>query len=67
MKKIEGRNTGVPTILRAMKVNGSDPPVFETNEDRNYFTVIFPVQERFLVSSIPKPKVMSCMDKGPEQ
>ena len=47
-KLVEGRNTGIPTILRAMERNGSPLPVFETDADRTYFTVIFPVYESFL-------------------
>lgn len=48
LKLIEGRNTGVPTILKAMKENGSSPPIFETDEDRTYFTVTLKVHELFL-------------------
>ena len=35
----EGRSTGVPKILRAMRNNGSPPPVFETDDDRTWFLV----------------------------
>lgn len=48
LKLVEGRNTGIPTILRAMEMNGSEMPLFETDEDRTYFTVILPVHRRFL-------------------
>ena len=48
LKLVEGRNTGIPTILRAMENNGSKPPVFETDADRTYFTVILPVHDTFL-------------------
>jgi ATP-dependent DNA helicase RecG len=48
LKMIEGRNTGVPTILRALENNGSPKPVFETDADRSYFTVVFPVHKDFL-------------------
>ncbi len=50
LKLIEGRNTGIPTILRAMEINGSDLPIFETDEDRSYFTVILPIHKNFLIS-----------------
>lgn len=33
----EGRCTGVPKIKRAMKKNGSPPPIFETDEECRYF------------------------------
>ncbi len=49
LKLIEGRNTGIPTILRAMKQNKSGLPVFQTDDDRTYLTVILPVQRSFLV------------------
>lgn len=48
LKLIEGRNTGIPTMLRAMEKNGSPVPIFETDVNRTYLTVIFPVQESFL-------------------
>ena len=48
LKLVEGRNTGIPTILHAMETNGSDMPLFETDEDRTYFTVILPIHKRFL-------------------
>ena len=47
LKLVEGRNTGIPTILRAMARNGSALPVFETDEERTYFTVILPVHQMF--------------------
>ena len=41
----EGRSTGIPKILRAMKENGSGPPLFETDTDRTSFLVRLPVRE----------------------
>lgn len=46
----EGRSTGVPTILRVMRENGSPAPVFETDEDRTYFMIVLPVHEDFVVN-----------------
>ena len=46
----EGRSTGVPKILRAMRQNGSPPPEFETDDDRTWFLVRLPVHEGFLPS-----------------
>ena len=40
----EGRNTGIPTILRAMRENGSPPPQFETDENRTYLFVRLPLR-----------------------
>jgi ATP-dependent DNA helicase RecG len=39
----EGRATGIPKILRAMRENGSPPPRFETDEDRTYFLIRLPI------------------------
>lgn len=44
---IEGRNTGVPTMIKALAKNGSEPPVFETDSDRTYFEVIFKEHKLF--------------------
>ena len=41
----EGRSTGIPKILRAMRENGSPAPVFETDDDRIWFLVRLPVHE----------------------
>ncbi len=54
LKLVEGRNTGIPTILRAMEANGSMPPVFETDSDRTYLTVILPVNQKFLEKDVLK-------------
>ena len=43
----EGRSTGVPKILRAMRTNGSPPPSFETDEDRTWFRVRLPAHKAF--------------------
>ncbi|HZX49390.1 MAG TPA: RNA-binding domain-containing protein [Nitrospirota bacterium] len=36
----EGRGTGFPKIRRALKRNGSPAPIFETDDDREYFMVM---------------------------
>lgn len=48
---VEGRNTEIPTILKAMSANGSSLPVFETDEERSYMTVVLPVHEKFIDES----------------
>lgn len=57
LKLIEGRNTGIPTILRALKNNGSDYPVFETDEQRSFFTITIPVNKNFIDSTNKKLSV----------
>ncbi|SET06084.1 RNA-binding domain-containing protein [Thorsellia anophelis] len=44
----EGRSTGIPKILRAMKINESPEPVFETDFDRSYFLIRLPINSFFL-------------------
>lgn len=55
LKLIEGRNTGVPTILKALKENGSPPPIFETDGERSYFSVTLKIHEAFIEPSVLKP------------
>ena len=43
----EGRSTGVPKILRAMRNNGSPVPRFETDDDRTWFLVRLPAHPSF--------------------
>jgi ATP-dependent DNA helicase RecG len=45
----EGRSTGIRKINRAIEQNGSPQPVFETDEDRTYFLVRFPVHPKSIV------------------
>ncbi len=54
LKLVEGRNTGIPTILRAMLQNGSETPSFETDDERTYLTVVLPVQKTFLTQNSSK-------------
>ena len=44
----EGKSTGVPTIVGAMKKNGSPAVMFEFDEERTWFMVTVPVHEWFL-------------------
>jgi ATP-dependent DNA helicase RecG len=39
----EGRSTGIPKILDAMKRNGSPPPEFEFDDEHSYFMTRLPV------------------------
>lgn len=42
----EGRSTGIPKIIKAMKENGSPPPQFEFDADYSYFMVTLPVHPK---------------------
>ncbi|MCY3841189.1 MAG: putative DNA binding domain-containing protein [Gammaproteobacteria bacterium] len=46
----EGRSTGVPKILRAMRDNGSPAPSFESDEDRTWFRVRLPAHSAFALA-----------------
>jgi len=49
LKLTEGRGTGIPTIINALKANGSPMPKFDTNEpERIHFIVEIPIQEAFV-------------------
>ena len=45
---IEGRNTGIPTAIKAIKEKGSPLPTFLTDEDRTFFSVILPIHKAFI-------------------
>jgi len=49
----EARGTGVPKIKRALKQNGSPPPIFDTDEERSYFKVSIKIHPSFSVLSTP--------------
>lgn len=55
LKLVEGRNTGIPTIIRAMEINGSGEPVFLTDAERTYFTVILHSHKAFLETERIEP------------
>ena len=52
---VEGRNTGIPTAIRAISLNGSPMPKLLTDEDRSYFSVIIPIHELFLTDRTVEP------------
>jgi ATP-dependent DNA helicase RecG len=67
LKLVEGRNTGIPTILKALKDNSSPMPSFETDADRTYFTVVFPVQREFVVQQIEKAETSGTKKRRSKQ
>lgn len=44
---VEGRNTGIPTALKAIRSNGSPLPIFLTDAERSFFSVILPIHNVF--------------------
>ena len=62
---VEGRNTGIPTILESLRANGSPPPLFETDEERSYFRVTFFAHEAFSKNAAkPTPQPSSRRKKA---
>ena len=43
----EGRATGIPTIQKHLKLNGSAPAVIDTDADRTYFLMTIPCRSGF--------------------
>lgn len=64
LKMVEGRNTGIPLIVNAMKSNGSALPIFKTDEDRSYFRVVLPIHTVFLNRKEDNAESNSNMQKG---
>ncbi|PGH39289.1 MAG: transcriptional regulator, partial [Candidatus Nephrothrix sp. EaCA] len=48
LKLTEGKCTGIPTILKAMRNNGSPAPLFETDIDRQALLVTIPAHPGFI-------------------
>ena len=48
LKLTEGRCTGIPKIIKAMKDNGSPVPVFKTDDERSYFIVVLNIHPNAL-------------------
>jgi ATP-dependent DNA helicase RecG len=48
----EKRSTGITKVLQALKVNGSPPPEFETDEERNYFIATVRLHEAFKTDEV---------------
>lgn len=48
----EGRATGIPTIQKALKENGSDPAIIETDNDRTFFLITIPCHTGFSFPSL---------------
>ena len=44
----EGKATGIPTIIKEIKANGSPAASFETDDARTYFIVTFPIHPLFV-------------------
>lgn len=52
LQMAEGRNTGIPRAIEAIKANGSPLPTFLTDEDRTFFSVIVPIHPVFADNAV---------------
>lgn len=48
LRLIEGRNTGFPNAIKALRENGSELLTFDMDANRTYLSVSIPVHSRFL-------------------
>lgn len=53
LRLTEGRNTGIPRILRSLEENGSGRPIYETDEERRFTRVTIPIHDLFLPKELP--------------
>ncbi len=58
----EGRCTGIPKIIRAIKANGSPPPLFKTDDDRSYFLTTLKIHPQYIKQ--PKSQIESGVESG---
>jgi ATP-dependent DNA helicase RecG len=52
----EGRNTGVPTMVESLRLNGSPDPLFMMDEERRSLTVRIPVHPAFIGEADEAPR-----------
>lgn len=61
----EGRATGVPTIQKTLRDNGSDSAVIETDADRSYFLITIPCRKdmvtKVVVDELKDLKIMHAL------
>lgn len=62
---VEGRNTGIPTALRAIRDNGSPLPVFLTDEDRIFSLSSFPSTRHSFPKEDPEDPSQGTMSEKP--
>lgn len=56
LKMTEGRCTGIPKIIKALKDNGSPAPLFKTDDERSYFLTILKIH--------PDAKIEELIEEG---
>jgi len=63
----EGRATGIPSIQKALKENGSGNATIETDDDRTYFLMTIPCRENMIESGTNTSVVKEDLDTRLEQ
>ncbi len=58
----EGRQTGIPTILKEIEKNNSPKPVFETDEERSYFKIVLFIHKEFERNEVSLGQITSQSD-----
>lgn len=58
----EGRATGIPTIQKSLRENGSGKAVIDTDEDRTYFLMTIPCREDMINSNSLETSTESHLD-----
>ena len=62
LKLTEGRSTGLPKIIKSMRINKSKKPIFETDEKRTYFLAKLYINSYFLNQDKAQDKAQDKMD-----
>lgn len=69
LKLIEGRNTGFPNAIKALKANGSGMPRFEMDEGRSFLSVTLPIHPYFVSAadkdSVYKQRILELLRTAP--
>ena len=63
---VEAKNTGYPTIVAKSLDNGSPLPIIDTNKERDYVTVIIPINEYFNDEKLSlREKIINALNSSP--
>jgi ATP-dependent DNA helicase RecG len=60
----EGRGTGIPKVLHAIRANGSPEPIFHTDADRTFFLAEFPLHPAFEEEPAVRTEAATARDGG---
>ena len=63
---VEAKNTGYPTIVKKSMDNGSPLPIIDMNKERDYVTVIIPINEYFNKEKLSlRDKIINALNASP--